>query len=334
MSDKKHSRTRVVVALLASLVIFGFAGWVLLDRQYVNDQIIVWSFKPSDSVKALEARVDFTDQGKFDFYATQPTVAAAADFNKGCPRQEVGNPILGCYGLGKIYVYNITNPQLDGIEEVTAAHETLHAIWERTSPAEQQRLGTLLRADYNRLADSELKTRMDYYSRTEPGEFENELHSIIGTEMTGISPELETYYAQFFKDRSKVLAFHTQYESVFNTLTTQSDDLYQQLVTLGKSIEARSIQYNADTKQLSADMDSFNSRAQTSGFSSQDQFNRERSALVSRSNQLETDQVSINNDVATYNKLYAQYDALGKQIQLLNASLDSNVNGVQAAPSL
>lgn len=333
MSDKKPNRLRFIIAIVASAIIFGFAGWLLLNRQYAIDQVSVWAYRPPTDIVAIEDRIDFSEKGKFYFYTTHPVVAAGETFNKDCPRQEVGNPILGCYAMGRIYIYDITNAQLDGIEEVTAAHEMLHAIWERMGSSEQRKIGSLLRTEYSKLTDGELKERMDYYARTEPGELENELHSIIGTEVATISPELETYYQQYFTDRSKVLALHSKYDTLFRNLRTQSETLYNELVTLGQSISTRSVQYNSDIAQLSSDINSFNARANSGSFASIAQFNQERAALVTRSNKLEAERTAINNDIATYNVKYKDYQALAAQIELLNDSIDS-FDDLQPAPEL
>lgn len=209
----------------------------------------------------------------------------------------------------------------------------LHAVWERMAPWDQKRIGSLLRSEYAKLADSELKERMDYYARTEPGQLENELHSIIGTEARDISPELEKYYARFFENRQKVLELHDKYDSVFRNLKERSDVLYEELVTLGKSVETRSAQYNTDVAQLSADIEDFNERADNGSFASIAQFNRERSALMARSNQLEADRAAINNDIATYNEKYDEYQDLSAEIESLNKSIDS-ITDLEPAPSL
>lgn len=333
MSGKKHSLVQVIVSIGSSILVLAVAGWLFFNQKYVADQLSIWAYHMPNNVKTIENRVDFTDAGKFYFQATQPAIAEADAFNKGCPRQEIGSPILGCYSEGRIYIFDVQNEQLDGIKEVTAAHEMLHAVWERTDPTEQKRIGALLRMEYAKLADSELKERMDYYARTEPGELENELHSIIGTEVSTINPELETYYAKYFHKRETVLALHAKYDAVFTTLRAQSDALYNELVALGKSIEARSKQYNADVAQLSSDIEDFNSRADNGSFSSITQFNRERAALVARSNQLDSDRTSINSDIASYNVKYEAYNDLSDQIDILNKSIDS-IGDLKPAPSL
>lgn len=334
MSDKKHSLVRTIVGGLSSIVILGIAVFILLNQQYIKDQIAVWSYEVPSNVQSIESRIDFSDKGKFYFYATHPEVDGSDKFNADCPRQEVGNPILGCYAADRIYVYDVTNTQLDGIEEVTAAHEMLHSVWGRMSDADRTRIGALLDAQYKTLsANTDLTQRMEYYQRTEPGQFENELHSILGTEIGSLSPALETYYKQYFNDRQKVVDLHAKYSAVFIGLKAQSESLYLLLTTLGASIETRSATYDTDVKQLSADISSFNTRAKNGDFSSSSQFNSERAALLARSNQLDTDRASISADIDRYNTKYEAYQKLSTEIESLNKSIDS-IKALQPAPSV
>ena len=334
MSDKKHSLRRSIIGGTMSIVLLAIAGFLLLNQQYVKDQVAIWAYSPTASVTTIDERIGLTSKGKFYFYATQPAVDGSEKFNSDCPRQEVGNPILGCYSAGRIYVYDVTNSQLDGIEEVTAANEMLHAVWERMKPEEQARIGALLRAEYQKLAgDKDLTDRMGYYERTEPGEFENELHSILGTERKSLGSELETYYGQFFTDRQRVIALHSKYDTVFTDLKNRSDALYTELTMLGQSVETRSTQYEADSQTLAADISSFNSRADSGNFSSISQFNAERASLITRSNRLDADRDAITSDIETYNAKYAEYQAVASQIETLNKSIDS-IKDLQPAPSI
>ena len=334
MSDKRPSLQRTLIGGGVSIVILAAAGFLLMNQQYVKDQITVWSYKPTSQITGIESRIDFTKKGQFNFYATQPEVDGSDKFNADCPRQEVGNPILGCYANGRIYVYGFINTQLDGIAEVTAAHEMLHAVWERTSSADQDRIGKLLQAEYANLSgNTDLTDRMGYYQRTEPGQFVNELHSILGTEIGNLSPELETYYKQLFNNRQQIVDLHSKYNAVFKNLKSESGSLYATLTTLGASIETRSKQYAADSKQLSVDIESFNSRANSDDFSSINQFNKERSALLARTNVLDVERASISADIDTYNTKYAQYQTVSTQIEALNKSIDSKKD-LKPAPSV
>ncbi|MGV9001708.1 MAG: hypothetical protein ACOH18_02005 [Candidatus Saccharimonadaceae bacterium] len=333
MSSMKTSRTGSIVAFTLSAIFVTAALWVFLNRQLVLDQISVWSYAPSSRVAAINSRVQFTNKGGFVFYATNPSVAQQADFNKECPRQETASPILGCYtNDDHIFIYDLTNEKLDGMEEVTAAHEMLHAVWYRTSDADKEKLTTELKAAYGKIDNSELRDRMDYYQRTEPGEFINELHSILGTEVGSLGEPLESYYSQFF-NRSAVLQFHQQYSAVYKQLYDRADVLYATMQTLSTTIQDRSKSYDAEAAQLSADINSFNTRANNNSFTSQSQFNNERNALIRRTTALDVERTAINAEIDTYNGYYSEYEDISKQIEVLNNSIDS-FKQIDQAPSV
>lgn len=328
---KKLSFGGVLSGLIISLVLFGAAAFLILNRQYVYDQWNAWHYQPSSSINTISERAGLSDKGKFYLAASDAVVEDAAHFNNDCVRQEAKNPILGCYTNLHIYIYNVTNTELDGIEEVTAAHEMLHAAWDRLSDSGRTRIGNMLDAEYAKIATPELKARMDYYSRNEAGERQNELHSILGTEFGNLTPELESYYSQYFTDRKKVVALHDKYESVFTQLTTQADDLYSQLTALGKKISSESAAYNQQATALSAAIQDFNNRAKAGSFTSAAQFNAERASLVAQTNALEAERTSLNAEISSYNDMYTKYQALTVRTQELNNSIDSTV---APAPSL
>ena len=114
-----------------------------------------------------------------------------------------------------IALFDVTDPRLDGIEEVVASHEMLHAAWDRMSQGEKDRLTPLLDAAYAEQANNkDLVERMAFYARTEPGEETNELHSILGTEVAHLSPALEKYYSQYFSNRQALVALHVKSNAV------------------------------------------------------------------------------------------------------------------------
>lgn len=319
-------------AFIVSLVALIVTGWLVLNRQLVLDQLSVWQYQPTSAVASLATRADMNDKGRFIFYASQPAVEDSQVFNQDCGRKEQSTAILGCYDGRRIYVYNIINAQLDGIKEVTAAHEMLHAAYQRMDATEKKQVDALLEAEYTKLKDNkDLADRVAFYARTEPGERDNELHSVIGTEVVAISPALEAHYKNYFKDRQATVALHTKYDSVFIGLQTQSAALLAQLTTLGDTIEKSSASYNAAVAQLNQDVASFNNRAASNGFSSRSEFDSTRAALVARANALNAQRDQINGNVAQYNALRTELSQLAVQTDSLNRSIDSSLS---PAPSV
>src|SRR5687767_3715341 len=132
-----------VIPLLVGVVSIILAFVVFFNRQYIIDQIVVWQYRPSPAIASIVDRAHLNDKGEFYFYASTPMIEDAASFNKNCTKQEEETAILGCYVNRRIYVYDVTNKKLDGIEEVTAAHEMLHAVYDRLSGDEKQKVDSM-----------------------------------------------------------------------------------------------------------------------------------------------------------------------------------------------
>ena len=299
----------VVLALLATAGVLAYT-----NQQYIEDQITVWQFEPSAAVLAHEQRLQLTEHGSFLYRASRPVVSGSAEFATECPQQEeeAAYGILGCYfpSTKLIYLFDVTDERLDGTEEVTAAHEMLHAAWDRMSDGEQAELGALLEVEYERLSvEPAFVERMEFYARTEPGQRANELHSIVGTEADGIGEELERHYAQYFVDRSVVTSLHETSNAVFVQLQVRGDELVAAMDALRASVDADYASYQSGYATLNADIEAYNERVQQNDVTTE----RERASLIDRQAALDALYVSITDRSA-------QYEALRLELESVNAT--------------
>lgn len=318
----------LLVRLLISLVLLGLAAAVFLNRQAVIDNYMVWQYKPSAPIEAIADRTKLTDKGRFYFYASHPELNSREAFNNACTaKNSEQSVVLGCYAAMRIYVFNIDNPKLDGMKEVTAAHEMLHAAYDRLSPDERDRVDGLVEAQLHKLTDERILSLVREYDKTEPGERLNELHSILGTEVAQLSPELETYYQQYFKDRGAVVALAMSYGSVFDELRSRMDALLAELTMLADRIERRNAEYTASAKQLNNDIESFNVRAR-SGRMSREEFDSERTTLEALQKDLQVFYDSIKADIALYDTKRSELEAINAESDVLNRSIDSKLSPV------
>jgi hypothetical protein len=186
-NQKNRKKSGILSSIILCLVLIVAAILIFVYRQRIVDQIDFWEYKPSAEATNLIERAGMNSKGIFYYYASQPTLYSsntAADFNKSCNNTETTTAILGCYSSDKIYIYVVTDKQLDGISEVTAAHETLHAIYDRLSGGEKTKVDKMVEAEYKTLAgDQYYADLLTFYNSYEPGQRDNELHSIIGTEV-------------------------------------------------------------------------------------------------------------------------------------------------------
>lgn len=320
--------------ILSSMLSIGLiigAVWIALHRQQIIDTVTVWQYQPTEEIAQLVDRAVMTDHGRFLFYATEPRLEGTQAFNNVCTRQEKGSAILGCYVDGKIFVYDIDDTRLDGVKEVTAAHEMLHAAYERLPSSQQSQLASELDAAYEQVKDEALVQRMAYYDRTEPGQRANELHSILATEYENLPQSLEGYFQQYFTDRKAVVKLHGQYSAKFAELADSTAKLKERLESLSAQITNETSQYEASLGDLNSRINQFNTRANAGGFSSRAQFDTERTELVQASEQLNHQRASISAKVNEYEQSRLQYNSLVDESNSMQQALDSSL---APAPSL
>lgn len=332
LDTKQFKSAGYIASLVVTLISVAITLVLLGNRQLILDHIAVWQYKPTEEIAGFVDRTTMNEKAEFLFYASRPSLEATQAFNDKCSRIEKSTAILGCYDSDRIYIYNVPDQKLDGIREVTSAHEMLHAAYLRMGDAERNMVNALVEAEYAKLSgDGDFAERMAFYARTEPGERDNELHSIIGTEVANVSVELEEHYKKYFTDRGQVVALHSQYASIFAELQIRSEELSNQLTALKESIEISTATYNLQVKQLNQDISGFNARANGGDFSSQAEFDKERTNLVSRAVTLDAMRESIDEERKRFDALREELLIIASESEALNKSIDSSL---APAPSL
>lgn len=326
MSERRPASTpRHFGRLIVSLGLLVLAGWLLLNRQLVLDRVNALTYQPSAAIEQIVKADTMTDQARFYFYASRPEIDDRSAFNQAC--SSVGDEqtaVLGCYAGQRIYIFNVTDKQLNGIKQVTAAHELLHAAYDRLSSSERQRVDKMVEAEAQSNHDPTVAALVKIYAKTEPGQRLNELHSIFGSQVANLSPQLEQYYSQYFTNRGQVVRMYQQYHSVFDHIKAEQDQLVADLSSLASQIKSLEATYNRDVDQLNRDIMDFNARA-ANGQLSPSQYNSQRAALKRRQAAVQAEADLINQKINSYNQKRQQLIAINTQASALNRSIDSNL---------
>ena len=321
----KTKQSAARLGFVVPLVLAAIAGLAAYYWRDISDYARYISYTPPAHIQELADRAMLHDKGEYYFYLSEPVLEGTQIFNQYCGRREEKSAILGCYDGTRIYVYDVDDERLQGIEEVTAAHEMLHAAWDRLSMRERTRLEPLLESAYQELRTEELTERMEYYDRNEPGEHYNELHSILATEFTDLPAELEQYFKQYFSDRRAVVAIHDSYQRQFTERQARIDQLYQRLTVMVEQINSATQQYNAASAQLNNDIQEFNRQAEAGKYSSESAFYQDRNQLVSRAETLDAERSRIEAVIADFEAIKREYEQLADETQDLQRSIDSSL---------
>jgi hypothetical protein len=211
-----HYRLRRSAAVLPGLDIFSVAG----DAAPASPEAL-----------ALADRAALSEEGRQIYAGATPAIEAAAEFRTNCIPDGSGEGALGCFDGRRIHLFGVYDPAWDGYMVSTAVHEMLHAAWQRLPGSERDRLSPFLVAasDADRTEPrvaSVIDGEMRHYnaSSVESPEMVNELHSILGTQVAGLPPELESYYARYFMDRMVIVALDASSSSTYDGIITRIDE--------------------------------------------------------------------------------------------------------------
>lgn len=241
--------------LLIALLILGSV--VAYERQNIYDWLALRNYQPPATIVQLANETTMNTYARKVFYVNHPAIDNKATFNQQCPDNGGEKTVvLGCYHPDQdgIFLLNVSDPRLSGVEEVTAAHETLHAIYGRLSSRERNYVDGLLMNYYlHDLHDKRILATIAAYKKSEPNDWVNEMHSVFGTEIAQLPTPLENYYKQYFTDRQKIAAYAAQYQAAFTNRQAQVAQDDSTLATMKTHIASDESSLQSQDKTITND---------------------------------------------------------------------------------
>lgn len=314
-----------IVQYIVLGVVVLLSAWIYFNQQAIRDWWVLRSYQPPAHIVQLADEAALNSTGRHLFYVSRPELNEAEDFNKNCSFEEK-SLVLGCYNHSRIFIYNVNNEELAGIEEVTAAHEMLHVAYERMDHQERQRVDDLTDQALNELDDPRINQVIDGYRRDDPDIVPNELHSILGSEVRNLPAELEEHYDRYFDDRMAVVALAESYEQVFTSLRQRLNELEIQIGELKNQIVSAEQQLEADSRALDAESERLNKLRQdgqiekyNAGVPAYNRMVNDYNSLIARYKGL----------VAKHNDLVEEFNDIALEQNQLVQSIDSRYEAIE-----
>lgn len=316
----EQARKRHIWGWIFLVVLIAAGVGIYFNRAWLYDFYRGVTYQPSSEMVRIRSDLQLTERGEFLFNASQPTLNGSAEFNSYCREDGTEIAVLGCYAEGNIYVYNIESAELNGIRELTTAHELLHAVFARMSDDEKASLKPSLERV---LAENQAVLEEDLNTYAASQQFE-ELYVRAGTEIANLPADLEKHYAEIFKDQDKIAAYYDSYITVFRTLEAEMDSLKAEMEELNTTIGQKTAEYEQRADQLQASVVSFNSCAEVAGcFETEWAFNLQRASLMEEQEALGVLYNEINDLIAKYNAKVEVYNADVSYGEKLNTMINS-----------
>lgn len=298
--------------LISSLISFGLVALALLGLTQHEALFDMWRLRGYEAPAEVARLADvttMTDNSRRLFYVYRPELNDRTEFNANCSGSEQ-TIVLGCYIEHRgIYLYQVSDERLKGVIEVTAAHEMLHAQYDRLSNKERSQIDALTVQVASTITDERFNQTIENYRKKDPNVVPNELHSILATEIRSLPPELETYYAKYFHDRAAIVTMAEAYKQAFSdrenevmSIDTQLASLKTQIESLNSLLESQQSDLKNQYDRLQAQKQSGNTAAYNEGVPAYNQAVNEYNNSVRKQRSLVTqhnDLVEKRNSIAT-----------------------------------
>lgn len=275
----------VAVVALSAVLAAACSSPVLVSSDEELSQVSTPSPAPASTVPGpienLMARTSMTPEARELFLAARPRVESQAELASNC-RNTSGAHTLGCFLVirdcaaggpatcsrrTQIHLLHIDGPEAAELIYASAAHETLHAAYEKIPPAERQQVDRQLEAALPQLDQCRVRANLGAYSDRNPAEKLSELHSVLATEFRNLPGGLEAHFKRYFTDRQLVVAAHDRalgnreqeicdLQARLDQLDARLASMRQQLRQLGRSGSARA--YNSAVSAYNALVDEQN----------------------------------------------------------------------------
>jgi len=262
--------------ILPWVVVIGLAAatyyLLIINRYAIGDWYFLRTYTPPAQVAQLATQAHLTPAGRRLFYRANPQIVTTrAAMVQHCSISDNQVAELGCYlSTEHIYLLEVSEPALRNEMPVTAAYEMLHSAYQRMSGGERKQVDAEMAPIAAHITNPDILSQLQIYAKTEPGEQNDELYSVLGTEYSTIPPDLASNYAHYLGNRTQLVAYHDQFEQAFDGLQAQINQLggqiaqtralMQQLLAIDAITQynARVPGVNAEINQYNAEVDEYN----------------------------------------------------------------------------
>lgn len=304
----------MLLSLTAWLHVWDIRDWIELKR-----------YHPSPQISLIADSTAMTEYARKIFYLNHPVVAGKDEFNNACgaivARWKTG--LLGCrLPNGGIFIFEVSDPSLQGAMEVTAAHEMLHDAYARLGFTERQDLDRQMLEALPQItnhADKDFLKRIEQYHHN-GADVADELHSILGTEFSNLPVALEAHYRKYFTDRKKVVALF--------------DGYHAKLAASAQAVEARDDEMTAMWQRMNAQKQALTSMQQTLTAEIRHIEQLKSENKTSELNQAIADfrlhQSEYNRSITEANQLIAKYNQLVKETNVISNGLREQMKAMDS----
>jgi chromosome segregation ATPase len=233
---------------------------------------------------------------------------------------------LGCFSPAesRIYIFNITSEELDGIKESVLSHELLHSIYQRLNGLERSSLNSDLQEFY----DTHHDLFGDYLSKYSETMFYTELHSIVGQRLssTELPESLRNHYAKYFKNQDKIAGYYKKYRTIFDELTENINRISAEVQEWRESVENKRKAYKEHLAYYEEIRELHNQRSTNHYYQSGQESYAAYLVVLETYNKVNEEREALNADIDALNDRINELNEYVERSNKLNNIVNSHVD--------
>jgi hypothetical protein len=236
------------------------SGLLALTALPANPLSWLTHYSMSAELTQVADRIGFSDEGREIFEATEPELLSDAPFREVCVDDSDGGSgsTVGCYygigDTGRVAIFEPSDERLAHQMAVTAAHEFLHAAYDHLTSGDRDRLDSLLEARWAQLpADDPLRDNLEASAQGHADSVGTEEFAYLGSEIADAGPELEAYYAPYFRDRQAVVAIDAADEAMWAGVDAEYQAAVDALADADQAVADQTAELQSGRAQLDLD---------------------------------------------------------------------------------
>lgn len=313
---------KIIKLLIVSVLLFG-CFWLLNNQQELRDKWRLRSYTPPSSISSIADSSGMSDYGRRLFYVSYPELKDRTSFRQFCTNSEQ-SIVLGCYiSTQNIYLLDVIDERLSGVEQVTAAHEMLHAAYARLSAKDRKKVDKMVDEQLKTVNDKRILDTIESYRKSDPASVPNEMHSIFGSELANLNQDLEEYYLKYFSNRSKVTVLANSYAAEFTSREQHVEDYDVRLSSLKTQIDQKQASLKEQASGLESQHSELESRRGSLSAYEFNQLANQYNSSVRIYNGYLQDVKSLINQ---YNTMVEQRNSIALEEQSLIEAIDTRVD--------
>ena len=318
-----QSKVWPLVRLTLGIALLIALGLAFLNFRTLRDWYILANYQPPTAISALANQDDMTSYARRLFYVNKPQIETKTIFAGHCTTSDASAHVIGCYHEGDngIFLLDVKDPRLNGIIEVTAAYEMLHAGYARLNSATRSELNSEMWHFYTRSDISyAIKQQMASYAISEPGARYDELYSVLGTEVATLPKTLEDHFKIYFNDRAAIIAQYDGYQAAFNSREAAISADNVKLSALHSQIDSNENQLNNILSNINFEQQTLNTERSAGSIAIYNSGVAGFNSLVDQYNQLV---FTVRSEITQYNSLVSVSNQLAIEDQQLVEAITS-----------